>query len=148
MENVEKLKIVCSSKAGGRKKNLYAYASKDPLSVVGTFHCRASVGEKSTETEVTLIDGRGTPLLGLGVLTIGTDISAVANELTLAENYPSVFTWIGKIKNRQVKLHIEESMTSVAQPLRRTAFQLTKSGKQNTRASSCRQLMSRRRCRG
>ena len=122
-------KIVCSSKAGGGKK-LYAYASKDPLPVVGTFHCRASVGEKSTETEVTVIEGRGTPLLGretatnLGVLKIGTDIAAVANELSLAEKYPSVFTGIGKIKNRQVKLHIDESVTPVAQPLRRTPYQL------------------------
>ena len=38
-------------------KNLYAYGSKHPLKVLGTFSALASVGEKEVEAEFVVSDG-------------------------------------------------------------------------------------------
>ncbi|KAL9987020.1 hypothetical protein ACROYT_G001254 [Oculina patagonica] len=40
----------------------------------------------------------------------------------LKAKYPQVFTGLGKLKNFQLKLHVDESVTSVAQAMRRILF--------------------------
>lgn len=56
----------------------------------------------------------------LGVLGIGADIAAVTDiKQTLQQQYPKVFSGVGKLKTRQVSLHIIQEVKPVAQPLRR-----------------------------
>ena len=38
--------------------------------------------------------------------------------------FPEVFTGVGKMKDTQIILHVDPSVTPVTQPLRRTPFQL------------------------
>ena len=40
----------------------------------------------------------------------------------LREIYPQAFTGLGKLKSYQLKLNIDESVTHVAQPIRRIPF--------------------------
>ena len=42
----------------------------------------------------------------------------------LMTRYKDVFTGIGKLKNFQLNLHVDQQVQAVAQPLRRPAFSL------------------------
>ena len=68
-------KIKCVSRKSDKK--LYAYESKQPLNVLGTFSALAKVEGKEAEAEFVVINGEGAALLGretaiqLGVLKLG-----------------------------------------------------------------------------
>ena len=55
-------KIACVSKK--RDKRLYAYGSKEPLKVLGTFSVSTKVAENEVQAEFVVIDGEGEALLG------------------------------------------------------------------------------------
>ena len=123
----------CESARSSRK--LYAYASQTPLDVIGTFSCEVSAGSNTASAKFCVINGEGDPLLGkdtatsLGVLKIGIGIAAVSADPKtiggiLQQKYPNVFSGVGKLKDRAVQLHIDPSVTPVAQPMRRTPFSM------------------------
>ena len=130
----KKIKVASSCPQVDRK--LYPYGSDKPLPVRGTFRCTATIGSLSTDTDFIVIQGDGPPLLGrataieLGVLHIGlvgsvrpeTGNSPVPQDVR--DKYPSVFEGVGKLRGRQVRLHINDNIPAVAQPLRRTPYQL------------------------
>lgn len=122
-------KIKCSSAKSDKK--LYAYSSSEPLPVKGIFWCEVGIGRRSTTAEFTVIHGRGEPLLGkdtavkLGVLRIGANV-AVVNDVKsmIQQKYPKLFCGVGKLNTKQISLHIDSTVTPVAQPLRRVPFHL------------------------
>ena len=132
-------RIKCSSSVK-KPKRLFAYASKQPLDILGTFTCDVKVSSRSIRTDFCVLKGQGMPLLSrnsaieLGVLKIGIDVAAVndnfasVGESSLKEKivnvYPDVFKGVGMLKDRQVKLHIKTDVEPVAQPLRRTPYSL------------------------
>lgn len=113
-------------------KTLQTYATKEPLQVIGCFTCEVERNDNQATAEFCVVQGAGnTPLLSrstaeeLGVLKI--EINAVHEsdmKDSIMRKYPDVFQGIGKLKGRQVKLHVDESVTPIAQPLRRTPFNL------------------------
>lgn len=132
-EWLKRQKIECQSTKSNRK--LYTYASDKPLEVIGTFDTKIVAGSNSTEAEFCVIREKGESLLGretamkLGVLKIGIDIATVDAKSgnigeSLQRKYPEVFKGVGKLKDREVQLHIDPSVRPVAQPLRRTPFNL------------------------
>ena len=130
-DKLKKSGIKCKSTRSN--KMLYTYASQEPLEILGSFTCQVTAGDHSTQDEFVVIDGKGEPLLGkntatrLQVLKVGIDIATVntkPKEDSLKEKYPSVFEGVGKLKGRQIKLHIDPETNPVAHPLRRTPFQL------------------------
>lgn len=61
----------------------------------------------------------------LGVLRIGVDIAtATGTRQTLQQQFPEVFSGIGKLRSKQVTLHVDPNVKPVPQPLRRTPFNL------------------------
>nr|XP_058952093.1 uncharacterized protein K02A2.6-like [Pocillopora verrucosa] len=130
-EDLKAKKIKCKSQAAPVDRKLYAYASSKPLPVKGSFTCEVLVGRGRVQTEFLVIKGKGIPLLSkdtamrLGVLKIGVDIATIAEgKQTLQQKFPEVFSGIGKLKSKQVTLHIDETVKPVAQPLRRIPFNL------------------------
>ena len=112
-------------------KQLYAYASQEPLEVKGMFKCYVSMGNGKTIAEFQVVTGKGIPLIGrqtaveLGALKIGVDVAAVSDMAeSLKCQYPEVFKGVGKLNTKQVSLHINHDVKPVAQPLRRTPFNL------------------------
>ena len=144
-ESLKNAKIKCESRVAPPNRKLWAYGADQALSLKGLFSCEASISGKSVPAEFIVIKGKGVPLLGkvtameLGVLKIGVDAAnspphttAVASidERTKSgstqfhKQFPDVFKAVGKLKTEQVKLHIDPSVKPVAQPLRRTPFNL------------------------
>jgi len=89
------------------------------------------IGRGKAQAEFLVIKGKVVPLLckdtamKLGVLKIGVDIATVAKaKQTLQQQFPEVFSGVGKLKSKQVTLHIDPNVKPVAQPLRQTPFNL------------------------
>ena len=80
-----------------------------------------------------VVKGPGRSLLGkntaekLGVLRVGPDVCSLTvegSDADIREKYREVFTGVGKLKDFQLKLHIKDDVTPVAQPVRRLPFGL------------------------
>ena len=127
-EQLKKCHIKCVSKQSTKK--LYAYGAVSPLEVIGTFTADISMGNKCVSAEVTVVKGQGESLLGretateLGVLKLQIPVNHVVDYSELMTRYKDVFTGIGKLKDFQLNLHIDQQVQPVAQSLRRPAFSL------------------------
>ena len=137
-ESLKNAKIKCESRVAPPNRKLWAYGADQALSLKGLLSCEASISRKSVLAEFIVIKGKVTAM-ELGVLKIGVDAAngpphttAVASIDERTKNgstqfnkqFPDVFKGVGKLKTEQVKLHIDPSVKPVAQPLRRTPFNL------------------------
>ena len=137
--NLKQNHIKCESKVSDRK--LFAYGQKEPMEVVGTFvaeiACEAS--RERCVDEFTVIKSTGRPLLGrstaekLKVLRVGPSLFSkprVCSVVTegsdegIREEYADILSGVGKLKNYQLKLHINKDVKPVAQQVRRLPFGL------------------------
>ena len=113
--------ITCTSSAKTAGKQLYIYASTHPLLVNGTFTCDMRAGRGNAIAEFIVIRGKGIPLLckqiamKLGMLQIGVDIAAVGEtSQLLKQQYPEVFSGVGKLNTKQISLHIDAEVKPAA----------------------------------
>ena len=103
---------------------VYAFISSKPLPVLGKFKALVESKCHSVDSEFLAVDGK-TSLLGyktatdLGILQIA---NAVSVERNVFQNYPSLFSGLGKMKSVEVKLHIDENVKPVHQSHRRIPF--------------------------
>ena len=97
---------------------------------MGTFSALTKVTESEVQAEFVVIDGEGEALLGretalqLGVLKLGAPVYTVQSKEVIMSDYKGVFDGVGKLKDYQVKLHVNPDVPPVAQPVRRTPFSL------------------------
>ena len=116
-------------------KRLYAYGGRE-LKIEGQFQTEVSVPKAKVVADFIVVES-GRCLLGyssatdLGILrvdlsgTLGTgDCNTVDGTFVggLKAKYPSVFQGIGKLKDYQLKLHIDPSVAPVVQKMRRVPF--------------------------
>ena len=136
-ESLKQEGVKCQSRKC--EKKLFAYSQTKPIEVVGTFeselYCETS-GEKCVD-EFTDVEGYGKALLGkdtaekLNVLRVGPpsspqaySITSEGNSVDIVKNFADVFSGVGKLKDYQLKLHINNDVKPVAQPVRRLPFGL------------------------
>ena len=129
--------VKCRSQRCERK--LFAYGQTEPIEVLGTFesgvYCEAS-GERCVD-EFTVVKSHGRALLGkdtaekLNVLRVGPpnlpqvySITSEGTSVDIVKNFPDVFSGVGKLKDYQLKLHVNKDVKPLAQPLRRLPFGL------------------------
>ena len=125
-------------------KRVYAYASVELLQLKGkySFNVRVPQTHKSLNNEFYVMCGKAATLLGrkaselLGVLRVGVSInscdvksddmenlaSPIDRKALLRTKFPKVFQGLGKLKGYQLKLHIDENVQPVAQPVCRIPF--------------------------
>ena len=125
-------------------KRVFAYASAEPLQLKGKCNLNVCIPQtqKSLKAEFYVTQGKAATLLGrdaselLGVLRVGIPVnncdvkpdSSSANapqanrKASLRARFPQVFQGLGKLKGYQLKLHIDETVCPVAQPVRRIPF--------------------------
>ena len=125
-------------------KKVYAYASVEPLQLIGK--CILSECVPQTHqllgAEFYITYGKAATLLGrktselLGMLRVGVSINSCkikANgppempkhadrKAALKGKFPKVFQGLGKLKGYQLKFHIDQDIHPVAQPVRRIPF--------------------------
>lgn len=129
LNELKENKIVCKSEKKQRK--LYSYGAKEPLPLMGKFTttvtCSTQNGVKLQETEIFVLDGEGPPLLGretarnLGILKLD-GVNAV--NTPIFEKYPECFDGIGKLKDFQLKLHVNDDFQPVAQSMYRIPYSM------------------------
>ena len=103
-------------------KTLYAYASQQPLDVVGQFTANATIHETTRPTEFVVICLQGQLLLGrksaqlLGVLQLKPERPHTAHTVNTSDDqfrfnieqrYPQLFNDVGMLKDFQAKIHID-----------------------------------------
>ena len=117
-------------------RKVYAYASQEPLKLSGKCMLNICVPDTQTsfKTEFFVMPGSADTLLGrssseeLSVLKVVVSVNACESRNTtvkkaaLKTKYPKVFTGLGKLKNFQCKLHVDESVSPIAQAMLRIPF--------------------------
>ena len=110
---------------------IFPYGSTKPLPIAGAFTCSTETEHKKTVAKFYVMKGDSCTLLGyntakeLGLIKVVNSVSSpssstVADELL--ETYPELFQGIGKLRDFQVKLHINKDIQPTCQPHRRVPF--------------------------
>jgi len=117
---------------------IYGYRSKVPLRVLGKFHTTLESETKKLNAKLYVVEGSGGSLLSwktsqeLRLLQTIQQVKDLPSKpdtkgpANLIEEYDDLFHGLGKLKNYQVKLHIDEDVPPVAQPHRRVPFHVRK----------------------
>ena len=111
-------------------KRLFAYVSTSQLPTLGKFTGNISFQNNEQMVAVHVMKGSHGSLLSyrtataLGILDV--QIQHIQDPLqdSLATEFPNLFQGIGQLKDVEVKLHIDQSVTPVAQPPRRIPFHI------------------------
>ena len=127
----------CASLEPSRVK-IYGYQSKVPLRVLGKFRTMLESKTRKFNDKLYVVEGSGGSLLSwkasqeLNLLQMVQDVTSLPSQpeaktpADLLEEYDDLFHGLGRLKNYQVKLHINEDIPPVAQPHRRVAFHVRK----------------------
>ena len=101
------------------------------MKTAGCFVATVIVGDIAVEAEFTVIEGKGQALLGreratqLKVLCLSEEVGVnVLKQENIFEKYKSCFEGLGKLKDFQLDIPIDQSVKPVAQPMRRVPFSL------------------------
>jgi len=137
-ETYEKLKgcgMKCNAKKYGKK--LFAYGQSESLPTTGSFKAQVKCTEtgKRSYEEFTVVKGSGKTLLGittatkLNLLRVGPpqdhiNVIAEGDGEDILRKYHDVFQGVGKLKNFQLKIHINQEVRPIAQHVRRIPYGL------------------------
>ena len=112
---------------------IYPYGKTTPLELCGKVHLPVQVGCVTHTVEFQVIKGSGRPLIGhktateLGILRIGIpeDISGMNSETeSILMSFQDRFEGLRKLKDFELKLHIDDTIKSVAQPACNIPFKM------------------------
>lgn len=108
---------------------LYAYGSSTALEVLGTFTAPMVANGIQIQAEFRVKEGTDVPLLSYesakALRVIHVQVCAVGTTSVL-DKYTDCFEGLGKLKNYKLKLHIDETVKPIAQPVRRVPFPVRK----------------------
>ena len=125
----------CLSKSNAK---IYPYGSKIPLDLLGKTKLKMQIGGSEHEIDFQVTKGTGKPLIGrksatkLGLLHIGMintlslDQANIPQENTdtIIRSFEDRFKGTGRLKDFQLDLHVDKSVTPVAQPLHQIPFKM------------------------
>ncbi len=113
---------------------IFTYGADSQLTVIGQFVTSIEADMKSVQTMIHVIQGNNGSLLSyrtacnLGLIHVNVkhicDSPRVCD--MLVQNYPKLVEGIGKLKNEEVTLHIDECVPPVAHATRRIPFHMRK----------------------
>ena len=115
-------------------KCLFAYGSESQLAILGKFDSTITFKDSHKVSTVHVLQGSHSSVLSyktaidLGVLDLYVHHTAdtSANHEQLVHQYPNLFHGVGKLQRVEVALHIDPTITPVAQQARRIPFHLHK----------------------
>ena len=113
------------------KEQLYPYGSSEPWETAGCFIATVEVGNVAIESEFTVIEGKGQALLGRETATQLNGVRLnervcinTLKEEDVFEKYKSCFEGLGKLKDFQLNIPIDQNVKPVVQSMRRVPFSL------------------------
>ncbi len=120
---------------------LYPFMANIPLPIRNKFKSRITVDNRTAIADVFVVDGDSASLLSretseaLGILQVNM-VSEIVDQApnqnmsssikSIIAQYEELFRGIGKLKDYQVKLHVDNDIVPVAQPHRRVPYSLRK----------------------
>ena len=140
---------------------IFPYQAQEQLKILGTFKAHISSNDRTIVARFHVVRGKGGAILGketaekLDLLRVGpvskdafpvnTLSSNTATPLTMdiLERNATLFSGTGKLKNFQLKLHINPDFTPVQQPIRRIPFHTRKKVEESSNAFKSWTLLSR-----
>ena len=124
-EMLKRKNIKCRSWKSSRK--LYSYGSEEPLNTAGEFEAELCYKDRQRTVTFVVVEEKARPILCRQtseiLATLKIEINSVSEE-NLIREFPRVFNGVGKLKDFQAKLHIDESVEPIAQKLRPSPFGL------------------------
>ena len=114
---------------------IFSYGANSRLTTLGKFTAIVKVNGRQTTTTFHILKGTYGSLLSfhtaseIGLVDVNLRRTTSTMDITqsaLMRQYPSIFQGVGQLKDYEVKLHIDKSVTPVAQPVRRIPFHLRK----------------------
>ncbi|KAI5724806.1 hypothetical protein M8J77_007371 [Diaphorina citri] len=107
----------------GTECNLYPYQSHKKLDIVGKFSTCLSFSDKSVCSDVYVVRNRGVPLLSCvtsqALNLVQFLFSVEEKHESILNQYPQLFSGLGKLKDKQIHLHIDSSVPTVCNQHRR-----------------------------
>lgn len=101
------------------------------MKTAGCFVATVTVQNFTVEAEFTVIEGRGQALLGretatqLNVLYLGEEVRVnVLRQEDIFDKYKSCLEGLGKLKDFQLDIPIDQNVKPVAQPMHRVPFSI------------------------
>ncbi|XP_053381848.1 uncharacterized protein K02A2.6-like [Mercenaria mercenaria] len=111
------------------KTKAYAFGQNKPLSIKGKYVCVIESAPKFATTDFHVVNGASENLISyetaveLEIVPVIQTISSKKEKYSdLNDKYKPVFNGLGKLKDKQIKFHIDESVIPTAQPARRIPF--------------------------
>ena len=131
---------------------VYPYKSIKPLKMLGKFETTIATKDGATSQEAIYVaEGAGGSLLSwrasqkLGLIAIASPLATEPKPglQHLVQEYEDLFTGLGKLKDYQVHLHIDESVQPSAQPHRRVPFHVRKQLEEQLEKDECNGVIER-----
>ena len=129
------------------KIKLLGYNSNTPLRTIGKFCETVEVRKQLTVATFYVVSRRSESLISaetaaaLGLIKFA---NMITTKSSILQQYPDVFSGIGKLKGVQVQLHIDENIDPVAQPYVGYRYQCV--GKWKKRSKDWKTLMLLKKC--
>ncbi|XP_064470096.1 uncharacterized protein K02A2.6-like [Ornithodoros turicata] len=130
-ETFQKIQLKSDLELTPTSTQYFAYGSHAKLPIIGKFKTEIHVGDKRQPAEVAVVNKVAENIIGyetadaLGIIKITLNINA-EQTLDPQEEFPQLFQGMGKLKDLQVHLHVDPSVTPVAQPHRRIPLHIRK----------------------
>ncbi|KAK3105801.1 hypothetical protein FSP39_006028 [Pinctada imbricata] len=111
-----------------RKGKLVPYGGGNSLKVLGICTVQIETKDRIDATDFHVVKGQNLgSILGFPTaskLSIINIVNHIQEGQNIEDDFPHLFKGIGRLKNRQVKLHIDKDIQPVAQKARKTPFHL------------------------
>jgi hypothetical protein len=123
-------KIGSKPKLSHSNKRVFAYGSDKTLELIEKFQATIETDSKITTATMYVVKGKHENLfcydtsVELNIVPIIASVSS-SSEI-LCNKYSDVFKGIGKLKDVKVKIHVDEDVKPVIQPLRCIPFHIRK----------------------
>jgi len=119
-------KIKCKSWKPNKK--LYSYGSEEPLNTAGEFEAELCYKDKQCVARFVVVEEKARPILSRQTSELSAILKIEINSVSegnLLKEFEGIFVEVGKLRDFQAKLHVDESVQPIAQRLRPSPFGLT-----------------------
>ena len=107
-----------------KEPNLYPYGTNNPLRILGQCELLIETKHKIQCQKFFVTKGNHGSLMGYQTAQALNLVKILQNINDPTSTYPNLFKCTGKLKDTQVKIHVDESVKPVAQKPRRVPFHL------------------------